>query len=106
MKLKVYKGGIEAGILEKREEKFIFTYDALYLAGHNAAVSFSLPLQKESFECDSLFAAFFGLLPEGNNKAYLCRYAKIDESDAMALLVYLVEKGNAFIGDLTFEVMA
>lgn len=63
---RVYYNDICAGVLEKRENGFIFTYDSAYLKKPNAApISINLPLRTQSYESNVLFPFFEGIIPEG-----------------------------------------
>ena len=55
-----------AGILYETEEGFAFQYDENYLKKEHAKpISLTLPLQQKTFESNTLFAFFDGLIPEG-----------------------------------------
>lgn len=55
-----------AGVIEETKEVYCFTYNSQYLSNPIAkAISLTLPLRKESFNSNSLFPFFDGLLPEG-----------------------------------------
>ncbi|MEN7972664.1 MAG: HipA N-terminal domain-containing protein [Verrucomicrobiota bacterium] len=62
----VHMQGRLAGILEERDNGYVFSYLPDYLdLVDAAAVSLSLPLQSEPFEDKRLFPFFDGLIPEG-----------------------------------------
>ncbi|MCK6614362.1 MAG: HipA N-terminal domain-containing protein [Ignavibacteriaceae bacterium] len=87
-KAEVLVRDIPAGELIKTKEGYIFRYYESYLAGRDLPpVSLSLPRQKEEFASPQLFPFFLGMLPEGENKAILCRTQKIDPEDHLAILL-------------------
>jgi len=55
-----------AGILEERDDRYMFRYVPSYLeSGDAVAVSLSLPLREEPYFDKRLFPFFDGLIPEG-----------------------------------------
>jgi serine/threonine-protein kinase HipA len=76
-----------AGILsEKAEGGYRFVYDSNYQQkGH--AISLTLPLQEESFESDTMFPFFAGLIPEGWYLHIVAPTIKVDEHDTFGLLM-------------------
>lgn len=99
----VYSNGIAAGTLTETDDgKYIFKYDASYLADDSRkAISLSLPKRSEAFVSDELFPFFYNMLSEGANKALQCRTLKIDENDAFGLL--LATADNDTIGAVTVK---
>lgn len=64
-----------------------FTYDESYLERKDAAaISLSLPLQKESFSPQQTKNFFEGLLPEGFTRKTVARWMHLDEEDYISLL--------------------
>ncbi|HAZ12199.1 MAG: phosphatidylinositol kinase [Bdellovibrionales bacterium GWA2_49_15] len=85
---KVFVDDIFAGIIEQREELFIFKYDDAYLARGNARpVSLTLPLRKNAFEQKTMFPFFDGLIPEGWLLNIIEGNWKINPRDRMSLLL-------------------
>ena len=84
----VHMQGQLAGILEERDNGYVFFYSPDYLCLADAmAISLTLPLQPEPFEDKRLFPFFDGLIPEG----WLLDIAeltwKLDPRDRMGLLL-------------------
>ena len=76
-----------AGILsEKAEGGYRFVYDSDYLK-KGQAISLTLPLQEESFESDTMFPFFAGLIPEGWYLHIVAPTIKVDEHDTFGLLM-------------------
>jgi len=84
----VYYNNKVAGYLSKVNGKYTFQYDENYLNEENyPSISLSLPKRKQPFESEKLFAFFYGLLAEGDNKEIQCRMLKIDEKDHFTRLI-------------------
>jgi len=84
---KVYYGKQFAGILsEKAQGGYRFIYDVDYL-GKGPAISLTFPLQQESFESDTMFPFFAGLIPEGWYLHIVASTIKVDEHDTFGLLM-------------------
>jgi HipA-like protein len=84
----VYYNGRLAGRLTKESSRYVFVYDAAYIAAAGSRpVSLTLPLRTEPYKSDVLFPAFINLLSEGANKALQDRLLKIDENDYFGLLL-------------------
>ena len=99
---RVYMQGKPAGIIERTDGRFVFTYDDAYLADpQNPSVSLTLPRSQKVFTSDVLFPFFFGLLAEGELKTLQCRTLKIDEADHFTRL--LKTAGGDTIGAVTVE---
>jgi HipA-like protein len=101
--VQVLYNGAAAGLLEKMGKQYRFTYFAAYLTGSNRAVSITMPLRKEPYESNRLFAVFANLLSEGVNKKMQCRMLRIDEQDYYGLLVATAKEDT--IGPLTIKEM-
>jgi serine/threonine-protein kinase HipA len=98
--------GLAAGILEEVAEGFRFTYLKQYLNqnSRSSPVSLTLPLRAESYKSPSLFAFFYGLIPEGSMREILCRRQKIDEKDYFGILLVSTQEdtiGNILIRPLS-----
>ena len=86
MRVKVYYKEILAGILEKRDEDYLFIYDKDFLK-HSTPISISLPLREEPYYSKELFPFFKGLLPEGWYLEIVSKTQKVDAKDYFGLLV-------------------
>ncbi len=53
------------------------------------AISLLLPLRREPYFSDRLFAYFDNLLPEGDFRSGICRSLRLDASDSFGLLLAL-----------------
>jgi HipA-like protein len=99
---RVLYNGITAAILSKSGNRYLFTYDDGYLQNpKRRPVSITLPLRKEPYESETLFAVFTNMLSEGANKRMQCRLLKIDENDYFSLL--LATAKDDCIGPITIE---
>jgi len=96
--LYIYNNDVLAGVLTEQSpgKGYVFAYNPAYLASERNPVSVTLPLQSAPFESDSLFPYFVNLLPEGANRAMICRQNRIDETDLFGLLTAM--SGKDFIG--------
>ena len=84
----VYLWDKKAGLLERTERGYRFTYDQEYLSEKNAQpVSLTLPLREEPFESESLFPFFLGLIPEGWLLDITSRTLKIDPENSFDILL-------------------
>ena len=84
---KVYYRKQFAGILsEKAEGGYKFVYEAEYLL-KGSPISLTLPLQEDSFESDTMFSFFAGLIPEGWYLHIVAPTIKVDEHDTFGLLM-------------------
>jgi serine/threonine-protein kinase HipA len=79
-------GDKKAGVLEKTQDGYIFTYDDEYVK-NNPAISVSLPKEKLTHKSSTLFPFFSGLLPEGWYLNLVSKQLKIDKQDGFGLLV-------------------
>ena len=84
----VYLQNRLAGMLEERDNRYLFSYSPDYLGCDDAAaVSLSLPLQSEPFEDKRLFPFFDGLIPEGWLLDIAETTWKLNPRDRMGLLL-------------------
>ena len=89
----------KAGILERMGRGYRFTYSKDYRASPDARpVSLTLPLTEESYESQSLFPFFLGLIPEGWLLELTSRTLKIDPENAFDILL---ATGGDCIGAVT-----
>lgn len=103
MKGAVYNNGELAGYLERNAEgKYIFSYeDSYFTRGTSPSISLTLPKNRKTYESDTMFAFFHGLLSEGVNKDIQCRLLRIDEKDDFTRL--LQTAGDDTIGAITIK---
>jgi len=98
----VYYNDVIAGYLSKANGKYVFTYDENYLNDDkHPSISLSLPKRTEAYQSDKLFAFFYGLLAEGDNKEIQCRKLKIDERDHFTRLIKTATENT--IGAITVK---
>jgi len=98
----VYYNNEVAGYLSKVDGKYIFRYDEDYLNEENyPSISLSLPKRMQPYESEKLFAFFYGLLAEGDNKEIQCRKLKIDEKDHFTRLIKTAAENT--IGAITVK---
>lgn len=84
---KVYFRKKLAGTLsEKAGGGYKFVYEPAYLE-KGPAISLTMPLQAESFESESIFPFFAGLVPEGWYLHIVSSTIKVDENDTFGLLM-------------------
>ena len=95
----VYYNDIVAGYLSKGNGKYIFRYDENYLLEKYPPISISFPKRPQLYESEKLFAFFYGLLAEGDNKEIQCKMLKIDENDHFTRLIKTA--GENTIGAVT-----
>lgn len=77
-----------AGILEERDDGYVFQYAPGYLeSGNTVAVSLSLPVRGEPYFDKRLFPFFDGLIPEGWMLNIAERTWKLNQRDRMGLLL-------------------
>jgi len=77
-----------AGILEERDNGYVYSYSPDYLHFEAAmAISLTLPLQSEPFIDKRLFPFFDGLIPEGWLLDIAEHIWKLDPRDRMGLLL-------------------
>ena len=99
----IYNNGVLAGYLERdRDGKYIFRYeDAYYKSEKTTSISLTLPKTQQTYQSDTMFSFFHGLLSEGINKDIQCRLLKIDERDDFTRL--LRTAGDDTIGAITIK---
>ncbi len=84
----VYVRNSFAGLLQETDSGYSFAYDASYLGSPQAAaVSLTLPLQREAYTSTVVFPFFDGLIPEGWLLETVSRNWKIDRNDRFGLLL-------------------
>ena len=77
-----------AGVITEDDNGYTFTYQENYLnSEHPKAISFTLPLQKQSFNSKTMFSFFDGLIPEGWLLDIAEANWKINPRDRMSLLL-------------------
>ena len=77
-----------AGILEERDDGYVFIYDVEYVMDpKSVAVSLSLPLREAPYFDKRLFPFFDGLIPEGWLLDIAEQTWKLDPRDRMGLLL-------------------
>ena len=76
------------GLLSDQDKGYVFQYFEAFLSEPAAqAVSFTLPLHKESFISKTMFPFFDGLIPEGWLLGVAVGIWKLDPRDRMGLLL-------------------
>ena len=84
----VYLRESKAGLLEKTERGYRFSYSEAYLSTKDAQpVSLTLPLTDEPYESERLFPFFLGLIPEGWLLDLTSRTLKIDPENSFDILL-------------------
>ena len=84
----VYLGERKAGLLEKGDRGYRFSYFPEYLSAQNVQpVSLTLPLTDEPYESETLFPFFLGLIPEGWLLDITSRTLKIDPENSFGILL-------------------
>jgi serine/threonine-protein kinase HipA len=87
-KANVYLRDNKAGLLERTDRGYRFTYRKEYLSLADAeAISLTLPLTDKPYTSEKLFPFFIGLLPEGWFLDISCRTLKIDPKNKFDLLL-------------------
>ena len=95
MKALVKMHNIDAGILERTKEGYLF----IYLSNYSAEpISLTLPVRKEPFIFKKFPPLFDGLLPEGPQLEGLLKERKIDRNNLMAQLIAV---GEDLVGAIT-----
>ena len=88
MRGKVYYDRKLAGIIERGEGEYRFTYDERYLSDTSAfPISLNLPLQSAAYVHRTLFPFFDGLIPEGWLLDLALKNWKLNPSDRYMLLL-------------------
>ncbi|RLC21318.1 MAG: phosphatidylinositol kinase [Deltaproteobacteria bacterium] len=78
----------KAGLLERTDAGYRFTYCRDYLSLPNAQpVSLTLPLTEKPYRSRTLFPFFIGLLPEGWYLNIVSRTLKIDPENSFDILL-------------------
>lgn len=96
----VFMFGELAGQLTRCKTAYTFQYDKDYISNKGIPLSYSLPLQHQTFSNDTLFPYFTGLLSEGWLLDLQSKTQHIDKNDAFALLV---KNGHDLAGAITIE---
>ena len=87
-KAHVYYQDKKAGVLQETKQGFEFIYDENYLKTPGIRpISVGLPLQKEVYAANVLFAFFDGLIPEGWFLEIASRKLKVDAADRFGFLL-------------------
>ena len=94
----VLSNGRTAGHLLANRRRYVFLYDDAYLAAGGPSIAIGLPKSRRVFSSNYLFPYFSGLLPEGENRKFVCRRLKLDPNDGFALLLALA--GHETIGNV------
>ncbi|SMG39117.1 HipA N-terminal domain-containing protein [Fibrobacter sp. UWB13] len=95
----VYYNDILAGRLLLNRGRYTFIYDLKYMSSGNPSIALDMPKRKRYFCSPYLFPFFQGLLPEGENKSFLCERLGISRSDKFTMLVKLAN--HETIGAIT-----
>jgi serine/threonine-protein kinase HipA len=89
-KAKVFYADELAGLLERIDTGYKFSYETSYLAGKSPnPISLTLPLSAHSYHSNILFPFFDGLIPEGWLLDVATSHWKLKGSDRFELLVTL-----------------
>ena len=80
-----------AGVIEQTDAGFRFTYDLEFCKKSDFPISATLPLTLESYESNTMFPFFDGLIPEGWLLDIATDHWKIDPRDRMQLLLTVCE---------------
>lgn len=76
------------GVIEQKEDEFIFTYNPEYLETKNPApVSVTLPVRPEPYRSKTMIPFFDGLIPEGWLLDISAKTWKVAANDRMGLLL-------------------
>lgn len=87
-KADVYLGNRKAGLLERTDKGYRFSYYPEYLSSQDAQpISLSFPLTEKAYENKALFPFFLGLIPEGWLLDLTSRTLKIDPENAFDILL-------------------
>lgn len=100
---KVFVKGIFAGTLtESDERKYIFQYDDTYLSDESLPpVSLTLPKNRKRYDSDYLFACFFNILSEGENRKMQSDLLHIDAVDDFGILMETAQYDT--VGSITVK---
>lgn len=89
-KAKVFYSNELAGMLERIDTGYKFTYDSKYLANKSSKpISLTLPLAEYGYYSNILFPFFDGLIPEGWLLNVATTHWKLKGTDRFELLVTL-----------------
>lgn len=84
----VYVQNDLAGVIEETDQGYRFTYDTNYLNSSSPKpISLTMPLSKESYESNTLFPFFDGLIPEGWLLNIVVKNWKLQYKDRFGLLL-------------------
>jgi serine/threonine-protein kinase HipA len=84
----IYFGDDLCGLLEERDEGFVFAYSDSWLNSPSRhAISLTMPLSQKEYRSTVLFPFFDGLIPEGWLLQVATDNWKIQPSDRMGLLL-------------------
>ncbi|MHB8280562.1 MAG: HipA N-terminal domain-containing protein [Candidatus Humimicrobiaceae bacterium] len=97
----VYYKDKKAGLLQKTQEGYEFSYNFDYLNSIDAKpISFSMPLAEKKYFSTTLFPFFENLLPEGWLLELTVAKLKIDKNDKFNLLLHV---GKDTVGAVEIE---
>lgn len=100
-KAKIYMYDKLAGILIEDEYGYHFTYDEIYLSEEKAEpISLTLPLTEKTYQSNTLFPFFDGLIPEGWLLDIAQKNWKLNPQDRMEILL---KTGRDCIGAVSVE---
>lgn len=104
--LVVYFNDIKAGVLIEHNPgaEYSFQYSHEYLKSALPPISMTLPKRNGIYNSAKLFPFFSNMLPEGGNRAAICRTQRIDEEDFFGLLSAMADKD--FIGAVSVRKIA
>ena len=88
-------------LTEEDNGEYIFAYDSSYAAEKMPPVSPTLPLREEPYRSPYLFAVFFNMLSEGENRKTQSRLLHIDSDDDFGILLATAQ--NDTIGAITVK---
>jgi len=86
---KVYYKNVFAGVLEKKPQGYIFTYEPAYVADKSSEpISLTLPVTERPYSSKTLFPFFKGLIPEGWLFEMNARILRISQNDEFSMLIH------------------
>lgn len=102
---KVFFKNLEAGILRQYDDgTFTFRYDDAWMTDNSKpAISPTLPKSSQEHYSKHFFSFFYNMLPEGSNRAVVCKYNRIDTDDYFGILITIAK--NDTIGAVSVEKM-
>lgn len=84
----LYDERLAGTLTETDEGEYIFRYDPTYLEVPGAEpITLTMPLRKEPYQANRLFAFFEGLIPEGWLLDIASKNWKLNPNDRMGLLL-------------------